>query len=144
MNFDQALETVRLAAEQPKLEPTAEYAATRPHFQPANDPFSYVQWHDDLTEAQTIVIRWIWETCGQYLEVWETFEHSFLNNFNINHEVWTWAKVAYIAQTYLQARPNCDKKLAIMTIVGMTVSKEATSDIAKDVKRVCRKYGLMK
>ncbi|HVC93712.1 MAG TPA: hypothetical protein VND64_08480 [Pirellulales bacterium] len=70
-------------------------------------------WHESLTPAQEIVCRWIWETCGVYHESWEPFEFGFLCDYNTNHELAVWVRIAHVFVEFVKQYRSIDKGLVV-------------------------------
>ncbi len=67
-------------------------------------------WHESLTAAQETVCRWIWETCVQYHKAWEPFEVGFLYDYNIDHELAMWVRIAHVFSEFLKRHPSVNKR----------------------------------
>ena len=77
-------------------------------------------WHDSLTPAQETVCRWIWETCGQHYKPWEPFEFGFLCDYNVNHELATWARIAVVFADFLKLHPSVNKRETLGELVRLS------------------------
>ena len=67
-------------------------------------------WHESLTPAQETVCRWIWETCAQHWEAWEKFEVGFLFDYNVDHELAMWVRIAHVFSEFLKRHPSVNKR----------------------------------
>jgi hypothetical protein len=63
-----------------------------------------------LTPAQETVCRWIWETCAQHWEAWEKFEVGFLYDYNVDHELAMWVRIAHVFSEFLKRHPSVNKR----------------------------------
>ena len=67
-------------------------------------------WHESLTPTQETVCRWIWETCAQHWEAWEKFEVGFLYDYNVDHELAMWVRIAHVFSEFLKRHPSVNKR----------------------------------
>jgi hypothetical protein len=98
-------------------------------------------WHESLTPAQETVCRWIWETCVQYHKPWEPFEAGFLYDYNIDHELAMWVRIAHVFSEFLKRHPSVDKRLVIGELVGLSMGipiRKLKGGRAKELKELWR------
>jgi hypothetical protein len=114
MDLHEALKEVLDAAKQPKQFPSGakrvplatEVLVTTV----STEQIKGRAWHESLTPAQKTVCRWIWETCVQYDKPWEAFEGGFLCEYNVNHELAVWARIAHVFSDFLKRHPSVNKR----------------------------------
>lgn len=121
MDLSEALKEVLDAAKQPKQFPpgAAPTALSGDAFVKATGLKSQV-WHESLTPAQETVCRWIWETCAQHYDPWERFEFGFLCEYNTNHELAVWARIALVFNEFIQRHPSVNKRELIGELCGLS------------------------
>lgn len=117
MDLDEAMSEVLDAAKQPKQAPPgvtptplsgdAFDKAVRSH------DLKSQAWHESLTPAQETVCRWIWETCGRHYEPWEPFEFGFLCDYNTNHELAVWVRIAHVFDAFVKRYRSVDKRVVL-------------------------------
>ncbi len=98
-------------------------------------------WRESLTPAQETVCRWIWETCVQYHKPWEPFEVGFLYDYNIDHELAMWVRIAHVFSEFLKCHPSVDKRLVIGELVGLSAGipiRKLKGGRAKELKELWR------
>jgi hypothetical protein len=61
---------------------------------------------DACSRNGEMVCRWIWETCTRHYQPWERFEAGFLQEYNINHELAVWIRIAIVFNEFLQRHPS--------------------------------------
>jgi hypothetical protein len=114
MDLAEALKEVLDAAKQPKQFPSgAKRAALAGEaFVSAIDSeqLKGQSWYESLTPAQKMVCRWIWETCAQHYKPWEPFELGFLCEYNNNHELAVWVRIARIFAEFIKIHPSANKR----------------------------------
>jgi len=117
MEFQEALKEVLDAAEQPKQYPTGvtpeELLGDAFDEAVRSKQLKGQAWHESLTPAQEMVCHWIWMTCGQYHEPWERFEFGFLCEYNTNHELAVWVRIALVFAEFVKHYRSVDKRLVI-------------------------------
>jgi hypothetical protein len=131
MELDEALKEVLDAAKQPKQYPPGATPMALKGDDFRKKPVNVQAWHDSLTPAQETVCRWIWETCGQHYEPWEKFEVGFLFDYNVNHELAVWSRVAIVFDSFVKRHPSVNKRDVIYDLcrlsAGTSVKKMSGS-----------------
>jgi hypothetical protein len=111
MDVAKALKEVLEAAKKPKQFPSG----AKPEALTGKEVVRATQvkgraWHESLTPAQETVCRWIWETCAQHCEAWEKFEAGFLYDYNVDHELAMWVRIAHVFSEFLKRHPSLNKR----------------------------------
>ena len=114
MELQEALKEVLDAAKQPKqfpagAKPVALTGDAFTKFAKSQQVKSQA-WHESLTPAQEMVCRWVWEICAQHYKPWEPFEFGFLCDYNVNHELAVWARIAIVFAEFLRIHPSVNKR----------------------------------
>jgi hypothetical protein len=124
MDLHEALKKVLDAAKQPKQFPPGAkpVALAGEAFVRAvsSEQLKGQAWHESLTPAQETVCRWIWETCVQYHKPWEPFEFAFLCDYNVNHELAVWARIALVISEFLKLHPSVNKREVLGDLVQLS------------------------
>ena len=98
-------------------------------------------WHESLSPAQEVVCRWIWETCVKHHKPWEKFEVGFLYEYNINHELAIWARIALVFGEFVNRHPSVEKRLVIGDLIGLSTgipTRMLKAGRAKELKELWR------
>ena len=96
-------------------------------------------WHEELTEAQQVVCRWIWDICARHLEPFEQFEAGFLFDYNNNHELRLWARIALCFEKFVSVHPSVNKRDVVVSLTQLSIGARVTllrGDRAKELTRM--------
>jgi hypothetical protein len=83
-------------------------------------------WHESLTLVQEMACRRVWETCGRHYEPWERFEFAFLCEYNIDHELAVWIRIAIVFQDFVKRHPSVKKRHVIGSLCGLSAGDPVT------------------
>lgn len=145
MDFEKAFDEVLAAAKLPKQFPP-EATPTALVGEAAMEAIDSGRckgqaWHESLTPAQETVCRWIWEKCAKHYAPWEKFEFGFLCEYNTNHELAVWSRIALAFGEFVKRHPSVDKRLVIGELVGLSVGipiRKLKGGRAKELKGLWR------
>jgi hypothetical protein len=143
MDLEDALDEVLAAAKLPKQHPPeatpAELIGEAAMEVVEAGQLKARAWHESLSPAQETVCRWIWETCAKHYEPWEKFEVGFLYDYNVSHELATWARIAVVFCEFIKRHPSVDKRLVIGELCGLSAGipiRKLTGGRAKELKEL--------
>jgi hypothetical protein len=129
MDLTEALKEVLDAAKQPKQFPSGAkpvpLAGEALVTVVSSEQMKRRAWHESLTPAQETVCRWIWETCVQYHKPWEAFEVGFLYEYNVNHELAVWARIALVFSEFLKLHPSVNKREVLGDLLQLSAGVSA-------------------
>jgi hypothetical protein len=77
----------------------------------------------------------------QYHKPWEPFEVGFLYDYNIDHELASWVRIAHVFSEFLKHHPSVDKRAVIGELVGLSVGipmRKLKGGRAKELKELWR------
>ncbi len=142
MTFDEAFDEVMKAAEQPRIVPEGTRTLTEPDLDDRQYRSGDMK-HEELTEAQTIVAKWIWTHCGHYLGPYERWEAGFCQDLNVNHEIALWVKLMVIFHMFHKRHPSESPDNIINTLCSISagfnrsvLSEKRTAELKRMIKKM--------
>jgi hypothetical protein len=130
MELQDALDEVLDAAKRPKQYPAGAkaIAVTNEAIVGAgySGPLKTRAFHESLSPAQETVCRWIWETCANHRVHWEKFEFGFLCDYNVDHELAMWARIALIFAEFVKRHPSVNKRIVVQELCALSAGAQVT------------------
>ena len=83
-------------------------------------------WHESPSSAQEMVCRWVWETCGKHYEPWAHFEFGFLCEYNTDHELAVWIRIAIVFHEFVKRHPSVNKPHVVGALCGLSAGVGVT------------------
>jgi hypothetical protein len=74
-----------------------------------------------------MVCRWMWDNCAQHFEPWEKFEAGFLFDYNNNHELAIWVRIASVFAKFLGRHPSVNKRQVIGELCRLAAGGRITA-----------------
>ncbi len=126
MELQDALREVLDAARQPKQYPPGVTPISLSGAAIDTEGLKGRAWHESLTPAQAVVCRWAWETCSQHYESWERFEVGFLYEYNTNHELAVWIRIATVFDQFVKRHGAVNKRQVIGSLCRLSAGGRVT------------------
>lgn len=140
MDLHEALKEVLDAAKQPKQFPSgAKRAALAGEAFVSTVDSEHLKgqsWYESLTPAQNVVCRWVWETCAQHYKEWEPFQSGFLCEYNVNHELAVWVRIARIFAEFIKIHPSANKREIVDDLCQLSAGVSVKKLKGKRVKEL--------
>jgi hypothetical protein len=86
----------------------------------ANHPVHAQVAHENLSPAQETVCRWVWDTMARHLKAFEPFEAGFLYDYNVDHELTVWVRMALVFEEFCKRHPSADKRQVVESLCHLS------------------------
>jgi hypothetical protein len=126
MNIDEAMNEVLVAAKGPRRVPAGATSVKEVGGVELLELFENQQLqacvaHESLTKAQETVCRWVWDTMTRHWKPFETFEAGFLYDFNIDHELALWVRMALVFEKFMQLHRSANKREIVDSLCHLSI-----------------------
>lgn len=77
--------------------------------------------HESLTPAQETVCRWVWDTMARHWKSFEAFEAGFLYDYNVDHELALWVRMALVFEQFTKRHPSANKREIVDSLCHLSI-----------------------
>lgn len=77
--------------------------------------------HESLIPAQETVCRWVWDKMVRHWKPFEAFEVGFLYDYNVDHELALWVRMALVFEKFAQRHPSANKREIVGSLCHLSI-----------------------